>query len=90
MRCHPRDKVEISHVPVITPAPTGTLQTGTQQRCFAALIGMVVVLPGRASSQRALLVQNFIIFNYYLFIIICFIIYFFNLIDSGYRFYWKW
>ena len=42
--CHPRDKVEKSHVPIITPAHTHTLQTEAQQRCFAAEIGMVVVL----------------------------------------------
>ena len=34
MRYHPRDKTEMSFVPAITPAPN-TLQTGTQQRCFA-------------------------------------------------------
>ena len=45
MRCHPRDKVEMSHVPVMLCVfnyiDIHTLQTGPQQRCFAAEIGMI-------------------------------------------------
>ena len=36
MRCHPKDKLEISHV----------VQTGTQQSCLAAKIGSATTYRG--------------------------------------------
>ena len=49
MRCHPRDKVEMSHVPVISPAT----KPFKPEHSNAAL--RQKYFPGRAPSQRALL-----------------------------------
>ena len=52
MRCHPRDKVEMCHVPVITPAPI-PFKPEHSNAALRQKLCMVVVLPRTSSFTKS-------------------------------------